>query len=495
MLKLTPIFLILLFYSCSKITVIDSDVAEETIQVVAEDNNNETALEQKQEKTEEAVSQIVGSSEVDATDKHKGGLYYLYGAEHLKLENYYFDIPVVYNAAVKKWINYFLNKGRGFFQRYSARAGRYAPLLGTILEKHGLPRDLIFLAMAESGFQNHAKSWARAVGPWQFMPATGKRYGLTIDWYVDERRDPIKATISAAKYLKDLYERFGSWELAAAGYNAGEGKVNRAIRRYRTENFWKIRKGRYLKNETRNYVPKIMALAIIGKNLTSFGFEDINFHEPLDFDEVILPSGTDIISFADKSEIPFEEVQRLNPELLRWFTPFNKKTYILRVPVQSVPKVGTLIEDEDLRATAFQTYRIRGKTTSLKKVSQKFKIKKTDVMSVINNIPMNKVIKRGTTVLLPFREGQSRKENMYADLYERPRRSVLRKRKYRSILKMARKRGRAISNPTNFYTVKNGDSLWSVARKNRISLANLIMSNYLLVKNRMIRVGDKLAVR
>ncbi|WP_372655687.1 transglycosylase SLT domain-containing protein, partial [Halobacteriovorax sp.] len=141
---------------------------------------------------------MAGSAEINPSD-YDGKTYFLYGAEHLKLDNYYFDIPVVYNAATKKWINYFLTRGRGFFKRYSARGGRYAPLLGKILEDNGLPRDLIFLAMAESGFQTKAKSWARAVGPWQFMPYTGKRFGLKIDWYVDERRDPFKATVAAAK--------------------------------------------------------------------------------------------------------------------------------------------------------------------------------------------------------------------------------------------------------------------------------------------------------
>ena len=175
---------------------------------------------------------IIGSARIKGSGKHKRKTYYLYGAEHLKLDNYYFDFPVVYNAAVKQWIDYFLTRGRGFFERYGSRAGRYAPLMGEILESRGLPRDLIFLAMAESGFQNNAKSWAKAVGPWQFMPYTGKRYGLRFDWYVDQRRDPIRATIAAAKYLTKLYGDFEAWELAAAAYNAGEGKIRRAIRRY-----------------------------------------------------------------------------------------------------------------------------------------------------------------------------------------------------------------------------------------------------------------------
>src|SRR5690606_25193368 len=260
-----------------------------------------------------------------------------------------FDIPVVYNEPVKKWINYFVSRGRDWFERYSARAGRYAPVMGAILEDQGLPRDLIFLAMAESGFNSKAKSWARAVGPWQFMPFTGKRYGLHIDWYVDERYDPIKATVAAASYLKKLYDQFGAWELAAAAYNAGEGKIGRAIRMYRTENFWDLTKGRYLKPETKNYVPKIMALAIIGKNLKSFGFQDIEFHDELDFEEIDIKGGQDLVAISEAMGIELEELQRLNPEIMRWFTPLTAETYKLRVPTGTVKTWETCCKERDFK--------------------------------------------------------------------------------------------------------------------------------------------------
>ena len=204
-------------------------------------------------------------------------------AQELGLRNTKFDIPVTWNKQVAGWVKFFTGKGRKHFMNYTQRAGRYAPVLSKIMADNGLPRDLIYLAMAESGFQNHARSWAKAVGPWQFMPYTGRKFGLNIDWYVDERRDPLKASIAAANYLKTLHGLFGSWELAAAGYNAGEGKIGRAIRMYRTNDFWKLTKGRYLRPETKNYVPKIMALAIIGKNLDVFGFNDIQFEKALDY--------------------------------------------------------------------------------------------------------------------------------------------------------------------------------------------------------------------
>ncbi|MBT7669577.1 MAG: lytic transglycosylase domain-containing protein, partial [Bdellovibrionales bacterium] len=312
---------------------------------------------------------IIGSAKIRQSGKHQHKTYFLYGAEHLKLNNYYFDFPVVYNAAVKKWIDYFLTRGRGFFERYGSRAGRYAPLMGEILESRGLPRDLIFLAMAESGFQTHAKSWAKAVGPWQFMPYTGKRFGLKIDWYIDQRRDPIRSTIAAANYLTKLYGDFEAWELAAAAYNAGEGKIRRAIRRYRTESFWKLRKGRYLRSETKNYVPKIMALAIIGKNLAAFGMENLEFRQPLDFEEISVGPNVDLVNLAQALKVSFKELQRLNPEILRWFTPPNVEEYILRVPLGIATQWEECCKAVDLTAKAFQKYKVRGRRSTIRDVA------------------------------------------------------------------------------------------------------------------------------
>jgi membrane-bound lytic murein transglycosylase D len=449
--------------------------------------------EKVMEAGQDNVSVIMGSSGKIRPVEYHRKTFFLYGAEHLGLDNNYFDFPVVYNDAVKKWINYFLNRGRNFFGRYSARAGRYAPVLGKILENHGLPRDLIFLAMAESGFRPTARSWASAVGPWQFMPYTGKRYGLKISWAVDERRDPIKSTIAAAKYLKVLYKLFGSWELAAAGYNAGEGKVARSIRRYGTENFWNLRKYRYLKNETKNYVPKIMALAIIGKNLKSFGFGDIDFHDPLDFDEIQVPAKMDLVAFARDNNVSFEEMKRLNPELLTWITPPGKM-YTLRIP----PNSKNLISQKNLEkyiANAFQVYKIRHSGSTLTHVALKFRLRNR-VLKDLNNLSLKRPLRKGTRVLLPFRRGDSKKSKLYASVRKPiPRRSKLRRRSYKRRIRLALKRGRKIQSPSKFYVVKKGDSLWSVSRKTGTNLDTLIASNIRIIRNRMIRVGDRLAVQ
>lgn len=208
----------------------------------------------------------------------------------VRLENVDFDLPVVSNPQVEKWVDYFTGRGRKLFERYLDRAEVFIPYIESILQQNGMPHDLVYLALIESGFNNHARSHATAVGPWQFMRFTGTRYGLTVNWWVDERRDVEKSTLAAIRYLKDLYGMFQSWELAAAAYNAGEAKVGRAIKRFRSKDFWEISKHRFLKPETRQYVPKMMAAAILVKNRTQFGFSEPG-KPHLDKDEAVAPDG------------------------------------------------------------------------------------------------------------------------------------------------------------------------------------------------------------
>jgi membrane-bound lytic murein transglycosylase D len=166
-----------------------------------------------------------------------------------------FDIPIVINARVEQFIQYFQTTGKKIFTNWLARSERYIPFMKNLLRENGLPEDLVYMSLIESGFNPYAYSRRKASGPWQFIYLTGKRYGLKANWWVDERRDPEKSTIAATKYLKDLYDMFECWYLAAAGYNAGEGKILNAMKRYRTEDFWELTKYRYLKRETKDYVP------------------------------------------------------------------------------------------------------------------------------------------------------------------------------------------------------------------------------------------------
>ncbi len=242
------------------------------------------------------------------------------------------DIPLVMNDRVQDWLNYFQGPGRSSFQRFLARSGKYIPMMRKILKEHGMPENLVYLSMIESGFNPHAYSRARAMGAWQFIYQTGTRYGLKADSWIDERRDPEKSTVAAAKYLKDLYDRFNNWYLAAAGYNAGEGKIDRAIRKYETEDFWELARGKYLRAETKDYVPKLIAAALIAKNPSKYGFKEVAYEKAIAFETVTVNGPLDLRVAAKCAGVSYEDIKALNPELLHWVTPPDLKEYTLKVP-------------------------------------------------------------------------------------------------------------------------------------------------------------------
>jgi len=242
------------------------------------------------------------------------------------------EVPAGLAGRVKKFIRYFQTAGRRKFERWLARSGRYAGLMREILAKYGLPEDLVYLALIESGFSPNAYSTARAVGPWQFIAGTAKRYGLRVDWWADERRDFEKSTHAAASYLKDLYGLFESWDLAAAAYNAGEGKIMRAVMKYNTEAYTDLIRGRYLAQETKDYVPKMYAALSIAKNPQKYGFGDVRLEEPLDFDRVEVPGGTDLAVLGSIVGLSVEAIREWNPELRRFCTPPDQASYELRLP-------------------------------------------------------------------------------------------------------------------------------------------------------------------
>jgi membrane-bound lytic murein transglycosylase D len=247
------------------------------------------------------------------------------------LEEKPYLIPLMLNDSVENHLEYFKTRGREVFQRWLDRSGRYIPAMKDIFREKNLPEDLVYVAMIESGFNPYAVSWAKAVGPWQFMPATGKLYGLRIDWWIDERKDPIKSTYAAAEHLRDLHNLFGSWPLALASYNAGAGKVQRAVLRTRSDDFWDLKASRYIRKETKNYVPKYMAATIIAKNPESYGFTTATY-EPFNFDVVMIGESTDLRLAAQCAECTYEEIKELNPELRRWVTPPHSDKYALRIP-------------------------------------------------------------------------------------------------------------------------------------------------------------------
>lgn len=245
------------------------------------------------------------------------------------------DLPVTRNSRVDAHIRFLQGRNAKLTERWLERSGRYTPLIRTELRKRGMPEDLVYLAFIESGFNPNAKSHAAAVGLWQFIKDTGKRYGLEVTPYVDERRDPYKATAGALDYLQELYDRFGSWYLAAAAYNTGENRVARIMReetgseRGRDDDFWRI--ASRLPEETRNYVPLMLAAGHIGKEPEKFGFDDVEYQTPLSFSTVRVPADIPLKAVAKAVGIADSVVYGLNPELVRQQTPPNREWQV-RVP-------------------------------------------------------------------------------------------------------------------------------------------------------------------
>ncbi len=241
-----------------------------------------------------------------------------------------FDIPIEINDDVARWVRFFTDPGRRYYTRWLQRSSTYRPLMYAHLEEAGLPADLVYLSMIESGYNTHAYSHAHASGLWQFIPSTGRIYDLRVDWWVDERRDPELSTQAAVAFLGELYRMFGNWELAWAAYNCGPGRVRRGMRRTGAEDFWTLATAAPLPRETRNYVPKIMAAAIVGKYPERYGFTDIAFQPELVYDTAVVEGSVELGVLARSAGIDEGTFRRLNPALRRWATPTG--TTEVRVP-------------------------------------------------------------------------------------------------------------------------------------------------------------------
>jgi len=243
-----------------------------------------------------------------------------------------FDIPVTYNNRVSNWIKWFQTDGRKSFKTWLERSSRYVPVLEDELQRAGLPQDLVYLAMIESGFRPDAASHMGAIGLWQFIAPTARHYGLNINWWIDERRDFEKSTHAAIAYMKELNGEFDSWYLVAASYNMGETGVRRLIKRHGTNNFWELADKHALPRETTDYVPKIIAATLIAKAPALYGFRDLDYQVPLSFDTVRVPGGTDLVNLAGYLGVSGKYLMDLNPELTRGFIPREVRGHQIRVP-------------------------------------------------------------------------------------------------------------------------------------------------------------------
>jgi membrane-bound lytic murein transglycosylase D len=243
-----------------------------------------------------------------------------------------FSKAVIDHPRVRQFVRQYSATNKDYFQTLLARSGKYMPIIAKILSDEGLPEELAYLALLESEFLVNTTSQSGAVGLWQFVPSTARQYGLRIDDWVDERRDPVKSTRAAAAYLKDLHRYYGRWYLVTAAYNAGPAIIDKALQTSRAADFWGIKEKAQLSQETRNFVPKFVAIALIATNPKKYGFNNLRYEEPLEFDEVEAEGLLKIDTAAEMAEADLTAMKELNPALLRNITPPGARGYRLRVP-------------------------------------------------------------------------------------------------------------------------------------------------------------------
>jgi membrane-bound lytic murein transglycosylase D len=376
-----------------------------------------------------------------------------------------YDVPVEMNEQVEAFIKYFQSSGRGVFTRWLERSGRYMPMFTEILKEKGLPEDLAYLSLIESGLNPTARSRAGAVGIWQFMPFTGRLHGLRADWWVDERRDPERATVAAAEYLAKLYDIFGSWYHALAAYNAGEGRIMRAMAKHGTSDFWELVSTSTLKRETRDYVPKYLAAMIIAKDPESYGFHDLAPQEPMSYDTVTLKRPMDVKVIAKASGATIEEIEQLNPALLRWFTPPDYKEYAIRIPEGTREQFEKFVEEMPKGdMLKFHAHKVK-KGESLKSIARRYGTSVEPIMD-LNNIRNARSVRAGSMIVVPVREGT------------RP----------------APEPPPAQAPKSGTYVVKKGDTLWAISSRFGVKLERVLELND-MKKSDKLKPGQRIRLK
>lgn len=307
------------------------------------------------------------------------------------------DIQLQMNADVVRWVQFFTGAGRSTFERWMKRSGRYMDLFRNVLQREGLPPDLVHLVFVESGFNLEARSYASAVGPWQFLRGTAQMFGLNVNQWHDERKDPEKSTVAAARYLRHLHGIFNDWPLALSAYNAGEGTILRAIKSQGTTNYWDLR----LPRQTEEYVPKFMAALAISRDPVKYGFNDIEFESPLEFDEIALTSAVDLRQIAKLADCDVTELKRLNPAVVGTTARPVNGVVTLRVPegkseyIQQQLAGGTPLPAVNLTVR----HRVRRNET-LNGIAAEYSVSANE-LARINKISRKRPLRRGMMLTVP----------------------------------------------------------------------------------------------
>jgi membrane-bound lytic murein transglycosylase D len=310
------------------------------------------------------------------------------------------DVPIPQNERVLGYVELFQGRLRDYIQESLTRGTKYLPMIQEVFRAEGLPLDLAYIPVIESGFKTNALSKASAKGPWQFMRATATEQGLKTDWYVDERSDPVKATIAAARYLKTLRNLFdGDWHLVLAAYNGGLGRVQRAMKRAGQDDFWELSESsRYLPRETREYVPLILAAIIVAKNPSQYGF-DIKAEGPMTYDKVLIPRAIDLRRAAEWTGRSIDEIQALNPELRRWTTPI-KAEYELKVPEGTAGLFNERLASASPNELVALTWYTVKKGETIATIARKLRVSRVDLAEA-NHLSVRSKIGAGQTLVVP----------------------------------------------------------------------------------------------
>ena len=442
-----------------------------------------------------------------------------------KSQTSYDDIPLDSNKRVDKWLDYFTGSGRKHMKIYLERSSRYLPLMKAVLKENNLPENLVYVALIESGFSPKAFSHANAVGYWQFIHGTGKRYGLRIDGFVDERRDPILSTRAAAAYFKDLYSLFGSWPLALAAYNSGEYRVNRAVLRYYTRDFWRLSAKKALPRETRNYVPKLIAAIRIAQNPKKYGFYNLDFQPAIQYDLVPLKKPVSLLKLSQNLGVSAEDMSRLNPMYKGEYVPIYEANSHIRVPTGLFGKALAGLEKSFMAQPKYKYhyhywYRVR-RGDSLYKIARRHKTTVRKLRRANNMRPKSSFLRVGQRIKVPSRKlvassGSSAKRktaSLSADFHtvKKGQSLSLIARLYGLKLVNLKKFNNIYGNPVihpgqkiklkakakkalkKYHLVRKGDTLIEIAKKYNISLPRLMKANSLNLKS-ILLTGTRLII-
>ncbi len=380
------------------------------------------------------------------------------------------DVPIVVNDSVLRVLAAF--QSASLHDKIAAgleRSGRYVPMIQQIFAEEGLPQDLAWIAFIESSFLPHARSPKSAHGIWQFMPRTGRQYGLKSNGVVDERSDPEKATRAAAKYLSYLHEIFGDWYLVMAAYNAGEGKILRAMGKTGARDFWQLAGTPAIRRQTQNYVPAFLASVLISKDPTHYGF-DVVLQPPIAYETVRLDRPIDLATLAGPADLSLEELQALNPELRSVVTPRQDEGYELKIPPGARESVLlAFVAAPTAKPPSFATH-LAKKGETLPRIAKRYGVTVTALASA-NSLSTRSKVSRGQELLIPQKVASASKTKKTG----------------------AGKVTKAAAAQQKSYKVKNGDTLYRIALHHGVSVAELLAINS-LGGAPSIKAGDRLAI-